>query len=316
MTTGLVAKFQGIYIALYSAYDDNGEVSRERAKKLARHYASTGVKGLYVGGSSGEGILQSVAERKAMLEAVMEEVKGELTVIVHVGANSTRDSVELSKHAEQCGADAISAVPSIYYRLSEAAVEHHWQSMIDSASLPFIIYNIPQTTGFNLPVPLLRKLAAQDKVIGVKMSGDSTFDLQQYKAAGGDDFLVFNGPDEQFLAGRIMGADGGIGGTYGVMPELFCALDRLFGLGRIREAQELQTAVNGFITRLLGYPSLYGACKFILQLRGIETGEPRLPLLPVRPEDHASLAELNRDIVAAAAKYAHARSAQGAESHA
>ncbi|GFN30018.1 dihydrodipicolinate synthase family protein [Paenibacillus xylaniclasticus] len=305
MTTGIVAKFQGIYIALYSAYDDNGEVSRERAKKLARYYASTGVKGLYVGGSSGEGILQSVEERKAMLEAVMEEVKGELTIIVHVGANSTRDSVELSKHAEQCGADAISAVPSIYYRLSEAAVENHWQEMINSSSLPFIIYNIPQTTGFNLPVPLLRKLAAQDKVVGVKMSGESTFDLQQYKEAGGDDFLVFNGPDEQFLAGRIMGADGGIGGTYGVMPELFCALNQLFLQGRIQEAQSLQNVINGIIKKLIGYPSLYGACKAILQLRGIETGQPRLPLLPVRPEHQDSLIELNQEITAAIARYAH-----------
>jgi Dihydrodipicolinate synthase/N-acetylneuraminate lyase len=316
MTTGLVANFQGVYIALYSAYDNNGEVSRERAKKLARHYVSTGVKGLYVGGSSGEGILQSVEERKAMLEAVLEEVKGELKIIVHVGANSTRDSVELSRHAEQCGADAISAVPSIYYRMSEAAVEHHWQSMIDSSSLPFIIYNIPQTTGFNLSVPLLRKLAAQDKVIGVKMSGESTFDLQQYKMAGGEDFLVFNGPDEQFLAGRIMGADGGIGGTYGVMPELFCTLDHLFKLGRIGEAQSLQNVINDFITRLLRYPSLYGACKHILQLRGVETGEPRLPLLPVRPEDHASLTELNQAIIAATAKYAHVSPKEEVQRHA
>ncbi|WP_127531162.1 dihydrodipicolinate synthase family protein [Paenibacillus kobensis] len=314
MATGLVSKFEGIYIALYSAYNDNGEVDRERAKKLARYYVSRGVKGLYVGGSSGEGILQSVEERKTMLEAVMEEVKGELTIIVHVGANSTRDSVELSKHAEQCGADAISAVPSIYYRMSEAAVEHHWQAMIDSTSLPFIIYNIPQTTGFNLSLKLLNKMAAQDKVIGVKMSGESTFDLQQYKEAGGEDFLVFNGPDEQFLAGRIMGADGGIGGTYGVMPELFCALNRLFERGRVQEAQTLQTKINGFITRLLGYPSLYGACKYILQLRGIESGQPRLPLLPVRPEHHEPLAELNQDIIAAIGSYA--KVAEGAESHA
>lgn len=299
-----VATFEGIYVAMYSAYNEAGEVDASRVKKLARYYAGTGVKGLYVGGSSGEGILQTAEERKLVLEAVMEEVRGELKVIVHVGANSTRESTELSRHAEQHGADAISAVPAIYYRLSEAAVERHWQEMIDSSSLPFIIYNIPQTTGFQLSTTLLAKLAKQEKVIGVKMSGESTFDLQQYKVAGGEDFLVFNGPDEQFLAGRIMGADGGIGGTYGVMPELFCKLNELFLSGRITEAQELQYHINAIIKRLLAYPSLYGASKYILSLRGVETGQPRLPLLPVLPEHHESLSVLNEDILALIRQYA------------
>ncbi|MFD0868347.1 MULTISPECIES: dihydrodipicolinate synthase family protein [Paenibacillus] len=297
------SKFAGIYVAMYSAYDEAGNVDLARVKKLARYYVTTGIRGLYVGGSSGEGILQSVAERRQVVEAVMEEVKGELTVIVHVGANSTRDSVELCKHAEQCGADAVSAIPAIYYRLSEKAVEAHWQQMIDSTSLPFIIYNIPQTTGFKLTMNLLRRMAEQDKVIGVKMSGESTFELQQFKAAGGEHFLVFNGPDEQFLAGRIMGADGGIGGTYGVMPELFCTLNRYYEANQIEAARVLQNQINEIIKKLLSYPSLYGACKYILSLRGIETGQPRLPLLPVTSEHHASLAELNEKIEQLTARY-------------
>jgi len=298
-----IETFQGIYVAMYSAYNGQGEVDADRVKKLARYYVGTGVKGLYVGGSSGEGILQTAEERKLVLEAVMEEIRDELKVIVHVGANSTREAVELSRHAELHGADAISAVPAIYYRLSEAAVETHWQQMIDSSNLPFIIYNIPQTTGFQLSPKLLEKLAAQPKVIGVKMSGESTFDLQQYKVAGGEDFLVFNGPDEQFLAGRIMGADGGIGGTYGVMPELFCKLNELYQDNRVAEAQELQYKINAIIKRLLSYPSLYGAAKYILSLRGVETGQPRLPLLPVGEENHDSLSVLNSDILALVADY-------------
>lgn len=302
MTTGRISEFEGIYVAMYSAYDEAGNVDGERVKKLARYYAGTGIKGLYVGGSSGEGMLQTVEERKRVLEAVVEEVKGELKILVHVGANATRESVELSKHAEHCGADVISAVPSIYYRLSEKAVENHWQQMIDSTSLPFIIYNIPQTTGFHLSMPLFERMAKQDKVIGVKMSGESTFELQQFKDAGGDDFLVFNGPDEQFLGGRAMGADGGIGGTYGVMPELFCALDRYYAEGKLEEAKSLQFKINRIIKKLLGYPSLYGACKAILALRGVETGQPRLPLLPVGEAYRDSLAELNREIEAVTAE--------------
>ncbi len=276
-----VEKFKGIYVAMYSAYDDNGNVDRERVKKLARYYVGKGVKGLYVGGSSGEGLLQNEEERKAVLEAVMEEVRGELTIIVHIGANSTVESIRLARHAEEMGADAVSSIPGVYYGLSPQMVKAHWQGMIDSTELPFIIYHIPQTTKFNLPLDLFKEMAAQEKVVGLKCSSESTYELQQFKAAGGEDFVIFNGPDEQFIAGRTIGADGGIGGTYGVMPELFVALDRYIQNGEVKKARKLQDEVNEIIKQLLSVGSLYGATKYILSLRGVETGSPRLPMLPI-----------------------------------
>ncbi|UKS30500.1 dihydrodipicolinate synthase family protein [Paenibacillus sp. HWE-109] len=290
-------RFKGITIAMYSCYNEQGEIDQAAARALARYYANSGVKGLYVGGSSGEGMLQSVAERKQMLEAVIAEVGEELTIIAHVGAPATRDSVELAVHAEQVGAHAVSAVPAIYYRLSPQSVEAHWQAIVDSTSLPFIIYHIPQTTGFQLSKSLLSTMAQQDKVIGVKISAESTFELQQFKAAGGKDFLVLNGPDEQYLAGRSIGADGGIGGTYGVMPELFLKIESCYVQGDMAEAQKWQFIVNELIVELLSFPSLYGACKAILKLRGYDNGEPRLPLLPIASSDLERIQALNDQIL-------------------
>ena len=291
-------QFKGVFVALYSAYEDDGRVSPNRAKKLARYYVGKGIKGLYVGGSSGEGVLQTEEERKILLEAVMEEVKGELTIIAHIGANSTEESVRLAKHAESLGVDAISSVPAIYYRLPVESVRQHWQAMIDSVNLPFIIYHIPQTTGFHLPIGLFAEMAQQEKVIGIKCSSESVFELQQFKVVGGKDFIVFNGPDKQFLAGRVMGATGGIGGTYGVMPELFVALDKNIQAGELEKAWELQVKINGFVKRLSATSSLYGSAKYILHLRGIETGQPRMPVLPIIKEEYkADLAELNKEIL-------------------
>lgn len=281
-----IEKFSGVYVAMYSAYDDEGNISIERIKKLARYYVGKGLKGLYVCGSSGEGVLQSEDERKKILEAVIEEVKGELIIIVHIGANSTPESVRLAKHAEEVGADAVSSIPGVYYGLSPQMVKKHWQEMIDASELPFIIYHIPQTTRFNLSVDLLKEMAQQEKVIGVKCSSESTFELQQFKVNGGEDFLVFNGPDEQFIAGRAIGADGGIGGTYGVMPELFVKLDEYIKNNKLEEARKLQNEVNEIIKDLLSVGSLYGATKYILSLRGIETGVPRLPILPITCEEN------------------------------
>lgn len=105
-----VEKFQGILPAFYACYEDNGEVSVERTKALVRYFIEAGVQGLYVNGSSGECIYLSVEDRKQILEAVMAEAKGKLRIIAHVACNNTKDSVELAKHAESLGVDALSLI--------------------------------------------------------------------------------------------------------------------------------------------------------------------------------------------------------------
>lgn len=287
--------FKGVIIALNACYDDNGEVDTGAVKRLARHYVDVGVRGLYVGGSTGEGMLQTPEERELTVQAVMEEVGEETTVIVHVGANSTRESIRLARHAEFVGAHAVSAVPCIYYRLGESAVEQHWQAIMDSTELPFIIYHIPQTTGFQLSTGLLARMAAQEKGIGVKISAESTYELQRFKAVGGEDFLVFNGPDEQYLAGRSIGADGGIGGSYGVMPQLFLHIERCFVQGRMEEAKRWQFRVNAIIERLAAL-SFYAACKEVLRLQGFQCGTPRMPLPQLREEDKPRAADIHETI--------------------
>lgn len=286
-------KFKGVFMALYSAYDDEGNVSIERAKLLTQYYIDKGVKGLYVGGSSGEGILQNEEERKKMLEAVMSVAKGKLTIIAHIGANSTIESVRLAKHAEKLGVDAISSIPCVYYGFSPKAIKKHYETMINATSLPFIIYHIPQTTRFNMPLSLFKELAKNEKVIGIKCSSESTYELQQFKYHGtlvkNHEFIVFNGPDEQFIAGRMIGADSGIGGTYGVMPELFMKMDDLIKKNEIEKAREIQNSVNEIISLLLSGPSLYAVCKYILAMNGIKTGQPRLPMLPIESDEDKDL---------------------------
>lgn len=276
--------YRGIFVALNSGYDHDGNISPSAIKKNTRFLADKGVQGLYVGGSSGEGFLQTLDERKQVLEAVMEEVGGELTVIAQVGAIATRDSVELAKHANSLNVDAISSVPPFYYKVSDAAVEKHWLTIIHSTPLPFIIYHIPATTGFQLSMDLFRKMAAYDQVAGLKITTASTYELQQFKRFGGEGFTVFNGPDEQYLAGRIMGADAGIGGTYGIMPELFVNIEKAYVKGEIAEAQKWQFAVNEILSDLLSLP-VYGAIKEILKLRGLDCGGTRMPLEPVSTDD-------------------------------
>ena len=143
-----LTKYQGIFPAFYACYDQDGKVSPQTVRDLARYFLDKGVKGLYVGGSSGECIYQSVAERKLTLENVMAEVGGKLTIIAHVACNNTADSRELAAHAESLGVDAIAAIPPIYFHLPPAAIAKYWNDISDAApNTDFVIYNIPQLAG-------------------------------------------------------------------------------------------------------------------------------------------------------------------------
>lgn len=304
-----ITKYQGIIPAFYACYDENGDISPAGVESLTRWLVEKGVKGLYVGGSSGECIYQSVADRKLVLEHVVKAAAGKLTIIAHVACNSTRDSQELARHAESLGVDAIAAIPPIYFRLPEAAIAKYWNDI--SAAAPntdFIIYNIPQLAGVALTMPLLKEMLKNPKVIGVKNSSMPTQDIQMFKdegTRGGRDFVVFNGPDEQFISGRVIGADGGIGGTYSAMPELFVKLDQLINEGNMESARLLQYDINNIIYTLCsGKGNMYGMIKSTLKKRaGLELGGVRSPLMNLAPDDDAIADKACAMIEDAIAKY-------------
>ena len=284
----------------------------EGVKALTRHLIAKGVKGVYVGGSSGECIYQHPDERKAVLEAVMSEARGKITVIAHVACNNTADSVELAAHAEQCGVDAIAAIPPIYFHLPEYAIAAYWNAM--SAAAPnteFVIYNIPQLAGTGLTMSLLKTMLKNPNVAAVKNSSMPTQDIQMFKdagiaARGEGSFVVFNGPDEQFVSGLAMGADGGIGGTYAVMPELFLKMYQLVQKGDIPAARKIQYEADRIIYKMCeAHGNLYAVQKEILRrMYGLELGGVRAPLPNLIPEDEAVVVEAERMIREAIAKVA------------
>ncbi|MGE7022983.1 dihydrodipicolinate synthase family protein [Solibacillus cecembensis] len=296
-------KFKGIFPAFYACYDDVGEVSENRTKELCDYLYNKGVNGLYVGGSSGECIYQNLEERKATLKYVAESLRGKCTLIAHVGAPSTRDSVILAQYANELGYDALSAIPPIYFKLPESSIYKYWSEIMDATDLPFIIYNIPQTTGYSLSLPLFRKLIENKKVIGVKNSSMPVMDIERFKAVE-ENVIVFNGPDEQYVAGRLIGADSGIGGTYGVMPELFLMAEKFVSTGNFNDARKIQKDINDIIIALCSLNgSMYSAIKEVLKLSGVNIGSVRGPLEPVTGEDLIKINDIKQMIDQAISSY-------------
>ena len=295
-------KYQGVIPAFYACYDEDGNLSAERVRALARHLIGKGVNGLYVGGSSGECIYQSVAERKMVLENVMAEAKGKVVVIAHVACNNTADSMELAAHAESLGVDAIAAIPPIYFHLPEYGIAGYWNDISSAApNTDFVIYNIPQLAGVALTPSLLEEMKKNPRVIGVKNSSMPVQDIQMWRDAG---VIVFNGPDEQYISGLAMGACAGIGGTYAVMPELFLKIYEHFQKGEMEPARQIQNEIDRIIYKMCSaHGNLYAVQKAILAKSGVRCGSVRKPMPGLIESDNAVVEEAYTMITDAIAKY-------------
>ena len=299
-------KYKGVIPAFYACYDEKGEISPAGVQRLAQYFIDKGVKGVYVNGSSGECIYQSVEDKKIVLENVMNVAKGKLTVIAHVACNNTKDSMELAAHAESLGVDAIASIPPIYFRLPDHAIAKYWNDISSAApNTDFVIYNIPQLAGVALSNSLFAEMRKNPRVIGVKNSSMPVQDIQMFKADAGDDYIIFNGPDEQFISGRVIGAEAGIGGTYGVMPELFLKMNELVKAGQLEAAMPIQYAANSIIYKMCSaHGNMYAVIKAILKLNeGFDIGSVRAPLAELTTEDMKIVEEAAQMIKNAKAKY-------------
>ena len=272
----LKEKFKGILPALMTSFKSGG-IDTDSVARLVRRLKSDGVNGLYVGGSSAEMILCSLDERKAMLERVMSEA-GSLTIIAHIGATSTRDSLELAKHAADCGADALSSVTPFYYKYRFDEVKHYYERLCE-AGLPLIIYNIPVLTGASYGFDQLCELLEIPGVEGMKFTSSDFYLLNRLEAKYPEK-VFYNGSDEMLLSGLAAGADGGIGTTYNFMPDVFVRIYSLYHEGKMSEALEFQRLADRVISVVLKYGSVAGS-KQMIEYYGVPYGICREPFLPL-----------------------------------
>ena len=251
--------------------------------------------------------MAALRQENAQLEAACEQARQEAEC---ASAHAEQLRQELARHAESVGVDAIASIPPIYFHLPEYAIAKYWNDM--SAAAPnteFVIYNIPQLAGTALTMSLLNEMLKNPNVVAVKNSSMPTQDIQMFKdagiaARGEGNFVVFNGPDEQFVSGRVIGADGGIGGTYAVMPELYLAMNAHLEKGEIAKARAIQYEANRIIYKMCSaHGNLYAVQKEILRrMYGLELGSVRAPMPGLIPEDEAVVAEAQAMIEAAIAK--------------
>lgn len=282
-----IKKLHGIMPALMAAFNENG-IDSTRVGELVKKQASVGVHGFYVGGSSAEMVLCSVNERKVLLETVMEN-KGDLAVISHVGCLSTKDTLELSKHAKACGADAVSSVTPLYYKYSFAEVKNYYKRIAEASELPVIMYNVPGLTGTAYGYDQICELLEIEGVEGMKFTSSDFFLLNRLVNTYPEK-VFYNGSDEMLLSGLAAGAQGGIGTTYNFMPDIMVKIYSLAMEGKLDEAREVQSVANKVISVVLRNGVL-PACKHLISLYGVPYGECREPFMPLDDKAKSDLFE-------------------------
>ncbi len=282
-----MTKFQGILPATITPFDAEGKFHTDAFERLLERCYAAGVDGVYVCGQTGEGLQQSAAQRQRVAEVAVKHSPKDKTVIVHTGAMSTAEAVDLTKHAARIGAHAVSALPPIG-NYSFAEVKAYYTAIAAASDIPLLIYYFPAYAPSVNTLDLILDLCAIPNVCGLKFTANDLFLLSEVKKSGA---TVFYGTDEMLIAGLAMGADGGIGSFYNVAPELFVRLWTLARKGEWEQARAMQQQINEMIGIGLRFP-VHPAVKAMVARRGIDCGKCLPPRRSLTAEEETRLNEM------------------------
>ena len=282
MTNYTAEKMNGVIPALITSFNKDESINKEGMRKTVNYLISKNVHGLYITGSTGETFLMSPDEKKKVIEIIVDEVNGRIPVIAHIGSIGTKITIELGKHAEKIGVDALSALPPFYYGFSNNEIHNYHSDISHSSNLPIIVYNISHANLMDLD--MLKRLASIPNIKGVKYTAATHFNFSKIKKEIGDSFKIYSGMDEMALSGILSGADGMIGSFYNLMPEMFVNLYSNLQTGKIDEAKKIQEKINIIILYALeksGYPFI----KMGLKWMDIDSGYVRRPFINITDTD-------------------------------
>lgn len=241
-------------------------------RDITEYNINIGVSGLLVYGSSAETFLLTNEERKLIMRIVSETARGRVKLIAHVGCVSTEQACDLGKYAKVLDYDAVSSVAPFYHKFDFNEIKEHFFEIADASDLPLLIYNIPLFTGVNFSFAQLDELLSDRRVLGIKHTSNDYMMLRQLKTAHKDK-LIYNGYDETFLCGLVMGADGAIGSNFNFMADKFIEIYNLFLHGYVREAMQLQEKATKIISVIMEY-GLSPSIKALMKNMGVDCGRP------------------------------------------
>lgn len=282
----------GLIAALFTPLHPDGAVHYELLPALVEHLIASGISGIFICGSNGEGPNLTLEERMQVTETVINAGKGRLRMIVHVGHASIAEARKLARHAQEAGADAISSVAAFYFK--PTSVQNLADCMTEIASgapeLPFYYYHIPSLTGFSVDVLDFMRIAEKQisNFAGVKYTASTLWEYQECLNYEGGKYDVLYGFDENHLPALAMGAKGCIGSTFNFAAPFYLKVRQYFESGEIEKARKQMLFCVEMVRIVVQYAPI-PAQKAVMKMLGFDMGPCQLPLEALSDEQYNAL---------------------------
>ena len=277
----MIHKLSGLIAAPFTPMDEKGNLNLKLVNAYARKLKQDGVGGVFVCGTTGEGMLMTSEERKQVVEKWMEQQEENFKVIVHVGSTCARQSKDLAAHAQKSGAYAFGCMGPMFLKPSHVSDLVAFCAEVASGApdLPFYYYHIPSVSDVTLSMPafLNEAKSAIPNLTGIKFTHRNMMEMFQCLKADGEKWDILHGFDEELLCGLSLGAKGAVGSTFNYLAPLYLKIMKAFEAGNMEEAREYQFKSIRFIEILIRYGGGVIGGKPIMKFLGLDCGQLRAP---------------------------------------
>ncbi|MDI6631910.1 MAG: 4-hydroxy-tetrahydrodipicolinate synthase [Bacillota bacterium] len=291
----MAVDFGRVLTAMVTPFDRDGAVNFEQAKKLARYLVENGSDGVVVAGTTGESPTLTKEEKKALFQAVVEEVGGKATVIAGTGSYSTADSIALTRAAEKAGADGVMLVAPYYNKPSQEGLYRHFRAVAESTNLPVMLYNIPGRTAVNvLPATVARLAKDVPNVRAIKEASGNMDQVSELRRILPDEFAIYSGDDALTLPILAIGGKGVVSVVAHIAGMRMQEMINAYASGNVTLAAKIHRELFPVIKAMFITTNPVPV-KAALNLRGMNVGAPRLPLVEVTAEEKEKISQILGD---------------------
>ena len=279
--------FRGAGVAIITPFTEDG-INFDELGRIIEDQIAGGTDAIIITGTTGESATMTDDEHKAAIKYAVEKVAGRIPVIAGTGSNETAYAVQLSRYAEEVGADALLVVTPYYNKCTQKGLVKHFTAIADAVNIPLILYNVPSRTGVNIQVSTFAELAKHSRIVAVKEASGDLSAVAKIRHACGDALAVYSGNDDQIVPILSLGGSGVISVLSNVAPQMTHDICQLYFDGKVKEAADLQVGAIDLISALFCEVNPIPV-KVAMRMLGYAAGPLRLPLTEMEPEHEAQL---------------------------
>ncbi|MCF8886463.1 MULTISPECIES: 4-hydroxy-tetrahydrodipicolinate synthase [Priestia] len=280
--------FGKVATAMVTPFDHKGNIDFEKTTQLINYLISNGSDALVIAGTTGESPTLSTEEKLALFRHSVKVVDGRVPVVAGTGSNNTYASIELTKKAEEIGVDAIMIVAPYYNKPNQEGLYQHFKTIAESTELPVMLYNIPGRSVINMSVDTIVRLAELPNVVALKDASGDLDAMTAIIAQTSNDFALYSGDDGLTLPVLAIGGTGIISVASHIIGNEMQEMVKLYESGNPKEAAKIHQRIVPVMKSLFAAPSPTPV-KTALQLKGLDVGSVRLPLVPLTEEERQTL---------------------------